>query len=187
MPPAPRLLVCLLCLADTQCGDYEYFRDLEAPQQQHRRQRGNAIASETVSYMVAWPTLACSVETRGIVGASPDLSLNPGVGDPILRWLVISSSLCDSDSGGGGGTGGPVSPCRRRLRPYKPNTRLPFWCLSRQSRCTCGISTWRRLALFVCPTRPLSGPRQSIRRSVRATCARLHSSGDLRRESGKLI
>lgn len=29
-------------------------------------------------------------------------------------------------------------------RPYKPNTRRPFWCLSRRLHCTCAISTWRR-------------------------------------------
>jgi len=55
-----------------------------------------------------------------------------------LRWPVISSPLRDSDSRGRR-PGETPDRLPLSLHPYEHNTHPPFWCLSRQLCCTCGI------------------------------------------------
>lgn len=155
--------VCYVSLANN-VGIKNIFSGCAAPQQQHRRRRGSAIASETV-FLVAW------AETRCIVGVSADLRLNPlAVISPVMAGYLLPPSLL----------GVSIMP-----RPYKPNTRPPFWSLSTWLRCTCGILTWRRFAGFVRRLRETSLCRPQI--SGRATCARAHSSGDLQGGSRELV
>ncbi|KAI3352601.1 hypothetical protein L3Q82_005538 [Scortum barcoo] len=79
---------------------------------------------------------------KGHCGSIARPQAEPSVGD-LARDGRLSTPPCVTqiaEAGEGRAARRLLSAALLPLRPYEPNTRPPFWCLSGQLRCTCGIS-----------------------------------------------